>query len=78
MDRCLSVVVRSHATLFTVSCRAVERNEGRVSATVDELIRWGTIVLGLTAAHQEQYAVALIAGLILLLHTLIGNKEPPS
>jgi hypothetical protein len=45
---------------------------------VEELIRWGTILLGLTAAYQEQYAVALIAGLVLLLQTLIGNKEPPS
>jgi hypothetical protein len=45
---------------------------------VEELIRWGTIVLGLTAAHQEQYAVALIAGLVLLLQTLIGREEPPS
>jgi hypothetical protein len=45
---------------------------------VEELIRWVTILLGLTAAYQEQYAVALIAGLVLLLQTWIGSKDPPS
>ena len=45
---------------------------------MEELIRWGTILLGLTAAHQEQYAVALIAGVVLLLQTLIRSKDPPS
>jgi hypothetical protein len=45
---------------------------------VEELIRWGTILLGLTAAYQEQYAVALIAGLVLLLHTFVRSRGPPS
>jgi hypothetical protein len=52
--------------------------EDNTEPAVEELIRWGTILLGLTAAYQEQYAVALIAGLILLLQTLIGSKDPPS
>ena len=79
MARCQTVVVvRSHAALIAVSCRPVEGDKGRVRTTVEELIRWGTIVLGLTAAYQEQYAVALIAGLVLLLQTLIRSKDPPS
>jgi hypothetical protein len=61
-----------------VSDQSVERDERRVSATVEELIRWGTILLGLAAAYQEQYAVALIAGLVLLLQASIRSKGPPS
>ena len=45
---------------------------------MEELIRWSTILLGLAAAYQEQYAVALIAGVVLLLQTLIQSKGPPS
>jgi hypothetical protein len=74
----VDVVVRSHTALIAVSYRPVEGDKGRVRTTVEELIRWGTILLGLTAAYQEQYAVALIAGLILLLQTLIRSKDPPS
>jgi hypothetical protein len=75
--------VRLVGSLFT--CRfdgdklsPVEGDKGRVSTTVLELIRWGTILLGLTAAHQEQFAVALIAGLVLLLQTLMESKDPRS
>jgi len=78
MARWWSVVSRFTCSPDRGKLSACSGDKGRVRTTVEELIRWGTIVLGLTAAYQEQYAVALIAVVVLLLQTLIRSKDPPA